>query len=86
MSVDTALDLMERQASVAGLVQIIFILAGIVAAWFALQQVRWDVFLKRPNHPLSKLLLILLSIVIGYNAARFLIDYMALTTVLRSLF
>ncbi|TMV12531.1 DUF1146 domain-containing protein [Paenibacillus thermoaerophilus] len=77
---------MERQASVAGLVQIIFILAGIVAAWFALQQVRWDVFLKRPNHPLSKLLLILLSIVIGYNAARFLIDYMALTTVLRSLF
>lgn len=83
---EAALEFMERQAAVNGFLQIVIILFGIVLAWYALQQIRWDIFLKQPNHPRSKLLMILLSIAIGYTAGRFLIDYMALSTGLRDLF
>lgn len=45
-------------------------------SWWGLQEVRFDVFLKRPKGPAAKLLQIFLSIALGYMVGNFFIDYM----------
>lgn len=52
---------------------IYLILIGL--SWWALQEFRFDVFLRRPKSAAAKLLQVLLSIALGYIVGRFFIDY-----------
>lgn len=54
---------------------LIVILACILLAWWALQAFRFDVFVKDPKSLKARVLQLLVAVVIGYNVARFLLDY-----------
>ncbi|RNB82059.1 DUF1146 domain-containing protein [Brevibacillus fluminis] len=69
-----------------GLLNIIVSIICIAASWWALQSFRFDLFVKKANSAQSKLLQILLSIVIGSGVARFLMEYLASSLLLRDLF
>jgi len=69
-----------------GLVQILLSIFFIGLAWWGLQNVRWDIFLLKPNSPQGKLMVILLSIIIGSLVAQFFRDYFGWTTLLKHLF
>lgn len=48
----------------------------IAVSWWALQAIKFDLFIRNVNSGQAKLIHILLAILIGHGAARFLIDYM----------
>jgi|HigsolmetaAR203D_1030402.scaffolds.fasta_scaffold38444_2 conserved hypothetical integral membrane protein len=54
---------------------LIVILAGILLAWWALQAFRFDMFVREPKSLKARVLQLLVAVVIGYNVARFLLDY-----------
>ncbi|MFD0673704.1 DUF1146 domain-containing protein [Cohnella sp. GCM10027633] len=54
----------------------IFVTLGCVAvAWFVLHEVNFDRFVKHPRSPRARLLQLLIAIVLGHSAARFVLDY-----------
>jgi uncharacterized integral membrane protein (TIGR02327 family) len=59
-----------------GFVSIILTVLFIALSWWGLQAIRFDLFLKKPDSAQAKLLQILLSLVIGYEVARFFLDYL----------
>ena len=61
-------------------------LAGVLLAWIALQSVRWDLFVKNVKAPSFQLLLVLLSLVLGHGFARFVMDYVQWSSLLRYFF
>lgn len=61
------------------IVQIIIYLIAIGLAWWGLQEVRFDVFLRRPKSPAAKMLQIFIAIAIGSNVAGFLLNYLGLS-------
>ena len=61
-------------------------LAGVLLAWIALQSVRWDLFVKNVKAPSFQLLLVLLSLVLGHGFARFVMDYVHWSSLLRYFF
>lgn len=69
-----------------GMTYIVVVLVCITFAWWGLQQLRLDVFLKNPKSPPAKVLLIFLSIVLGYQVASFLFAYFEWTGMLRGMF
>lgn len=66
---------MDARLASISLVQTIVVLICITISWWALQSVRFDVFLRDAKGPQAKALQILLSVVIGYQAAQFLSVY-----------
>ncbi|MCA0989016.1 DUF1146 family protein [Guptibacillus algicola] len=50
-------------------------LVFLLITWWALQTVRFDVFVKKPNSPQAKVLMILLTISIGSLTSSFFLDY-----------
>ncbi len=75
----------QRSQGISGVVNIIISIICIWLAWRALQSFRFDVFLRDPKGPQAKLLMILLSTVIGYLAAKFIIDYLSWSMMIKSL-
>lgn len=71
---------------VQAVVNIIIQLVFIIVTWWALQTFRLDIFLKNPNSPQAKTLLILLTIAIGSLVGNFFINYLDWATRLRYLF
>ena len=69
-----------------GAVSMALSLAGVVLAWIALQSIRWDVFVKNIKAPSFQLLLVLLALVLGHGFARFVMDYVQWSSLLRYLF
>ncbi len=67
----------------ANFVNIMAALFFIIASWWGLQALNLHHFFKRPNQPQAKVLLILLSIVIGSAVARFFTEYLSWFTSLR---
>jgi uncharacterized integral membrane protein (TIGR02327 family) len=65
---------------------IILALLCIALAWWALQQFRFELFLKNPKGPQSKVLQVFLSIALGYEVARFMIDYFNWSALLKGMF
>lgn len=63
---------------VSAISQFFVILVSISLVWWSLQAVRWDVFLKSSQSPQAKMLQVLLSIVLGYELARFIMEYSSL--------
>lgn len=69
-----------------GFLSIIMSIIFIGLSWWALQSLRFEKILKRPNGAQAKLLQIFLSIVIGYELSRFFLDYLGWSMVFGNLF
>lgn len=76
----------QQSMAVNGLIYIIIVLVCIAVAWWALQQFKLDLFVKNPRSMQSKVLQIFLSLALGYQVARFIIDYFNWSAMLTGLF
>jgi uncharacterized integral membrane protein (TIGR02327 family) len=74
MSVDYV-EQMNASMGMNGLLNISVTLVCIVCSWWAIQGLNLDKILQRPRSAQSKLLQVLLSIALGYQVARFVVDY-----------
>lgn len=77
---------LSQSLAISSLGYIVLVLLAIGLSWWALQQFRFDLFLKNPKGPQAKVLQIFLSIVIGYEVAKFLIDYFNWSALLKAMF
>lgn len=64
----------------------IVILASILLTWWALQAFRFDIFLREPRSFKARVLQLIIAVVIGYNLARFLMDYTHFASLMRWMF
>ncbi|MEX2416372.1 MAG: DUF1146 family protein [Paenibacillaceae bacterium] len=71
---------------VTGLFNILITVICIWIAWWALQSFRFDIFMRNPKGPQAKVLLIMVSIVLGYLVASFIIEYLEWSLLLKQLF
>ncbi|HSU79290.1 MAG TPA: DUF1146 family protein [Candidatus Angelobacter sp.] len=51
-------------------------LVVLIITWWAIQAVKWDVFLRTPSQLRAKVVMILVTITISYPVASFLINYL----------
>ncbi|MFD2615518.1 DUF1146 family protein [Paenibacillus gansuensis] len=58
-----------------GVIQLTVVLVCVVLAWWCLQKFRFDLFMKEPRSLQGKMLHVFLSVVIGYQTAKFIFDY-----------
>lgn len=72
--------------AIEGVIQICLSIVMIALSWWALQTVRWDLFLLRPNSPQAKILVIFLSIIIGSLVANFCMQYFGWSNLIKYLF
>ncbi|MBD2863604.1 MULTISPECIES: DUF1146 family protein [Paenibacillus] len=77
---------LEFSMGMTGLVSITVVLLCIGLSWWALQQFRFDLFVKQPRSAPAKMLQVLLSIALGYQIARFVLDYYNWSTLLKGMF
>lgn len=83
------MDVAEKMAysmGMTGLLSILVALVCIAVSWWALQQFRFDLFLKQPKSPAGKMLQVLLSIALGYQVARFVLEYFNWSQLLKGMF
>jgi len=71
---------------VTGLISMIVSLACIGLSWWALQNLKLDLFIRFPKSPQGKLLHLLLAIILGHFVARFLLDYLNWSQMLKYMF
>jgi uncharacterized integral membrane protein (TIGR02327 family) len=69
---------------VTAIFNLVFLLFGILIAWYALSEVRWDIFLKNPKSRPAAVLRLLIAIMLGYQLSRFMGEYLLATSMLRS--
>ncbi|GAB7055738.1 MULTISPECIES: DUF1146 family protein [Paenibacillus] len=74
------LNQMNTTMGLKGLLNIVVVLVFIAVSWWALQELKLESIFKRPKTPQAKLLQILLSVALGYQIARFIIDYLEWST------
>ncbi|WP_127581132.1 DUF1146 family protein [Paenibacillus koleovorans] len=82
----TPMDEVQNSLALSGLAYICIVLIAIFGSWWALQQFRFDLFVRNPRSAPAKVLQVLLSIALGYQVARFIIDYFNWTQLLQGLF
>ncbi|ASS73866.1 hypothetical protein CIG75_02010 [Tumebacillus algifaecis] len=63
-----------------------FLIFGVLIAWYALQVVRWEVFLKEAKGRPAAVLRLLVAILLGYQLAKFANEYMMSTMMLKQFF
>jgi uncharacterized integral membrane protein (TIGR02327 family) len=73
-------------AASMAIVYIVIYLLCIALSWWALQEFRFDLFLKKPRSAAAKLLQILLSIALGHLVASFFVQYLNLSMGLKLMF
>jgi len=69
-----------------GLTYLVIVLSCIVVSWWVLQTFRFDAFCRNPKGIQAKLLQILLSIALGYQVAKFIMDYIQWSMQLKWMF
>ncbi len=69
-----------------GLLNIMITVICIWVAWWAMQGFRFDIFMRNPTGRRAKVLMIMISIIMGYLVASFIIDYLQWSLVLKQLF
>lgn len=79
-------DVMDYSLGMTSLLSIMVALVCIGCSWWALQQFRFDLFLKQPKSAPAKMLQVLLSIALGYEIARFILDYFQWSRLLKGIF
>lgn len=81
-----AADFLDYSMGMTSLVSIAVTLICIGLSWWALQQFRFDLFLKQPKSAPAKMLQVLLSVALGYEIARFTLDYFNWSRLLGGMF
>ncbi len=76
----------EFMVGLSGLVSIVTVLFCIALSWWAMQTFRFDLFVKNPKSPQAILLQVFLSIIIGYQIAKFITDYFQWAMLLKWMF
>ncbi|WP_334072190.1 MULTISPECIES: DUF1146 family protein [Paenibacillus] len=71
---------------VNGLTAILVSLACVALSWWALQNLKLDLFIRQPKGPQGKLLQLLLAVVLGRFVASFVLEYWGYTQMLRYMF
>lgn len=71
---------------VNGLTAILVSLACVALSWWALQNLKLDLFIRHPKGPQGKLLQLLLAVVLGRFVASFVLEYWGYTQMLRYMF
>jgi uncharacterized integral membrane protein (TIGR02327 family) len=71
---------------VNGLISIIVSLICIGLSWWALQNLKLDLFIRFPKSAQGKLLHLLLAIILGHFVARFLLDYLNWSQMIKYMF
>lgn len=79
-------DPFNASLGLAGLINIVVVILCIGLAWWGLQELRFDMLLRRPKGAAAKLLQIFLSIALGYQVARFVIEYFHWSSWLNEMF
>ena len=69
-----------------GLINIFLSLVFIWISWWAIQCFRLDLFVKDYKRPQVKALQILVSVALGHGVARFFMDYLGWSMMLKQLF
>jgi len=59
-----------------GLMYIVINLLGIYLGWVLVQELKLDALLKRPRSPQGRMFQVVAAILIGHGLARFVIDYL----------
>nr|WP_270172668.1 DUF1146 family protein [Paenibacillus sp. SYP-B4298] len=59
-----------------GLIAIAITLLSIIFAWYVVQELKLEAFLKRPRSAQARMLQVLLAVVLGHGFARFFLDYL----------
>ncbi|MBB3110535.1 putative integral membrane protein (TIGR02327 family) [Paenibacillus phyllosphaerae] len=72
-------------AGMQGLMYIIVDLVCITIAWFVVQEIRLDAFMKRPRAVYTKVLQIMVAVILGHQFARFILDYWQWSNLLQGL-
>lgn len=49
----------------------------LILTWWAIQSIKWDLWLRNPTSIRAKILMILISIAISYPVASFFINYLS---------
>ncbi len=80
------IDLASASVGTGGLTAILVSLACVAASWWALQNLKLDLFIRNPKGPQGKLLQLLLAVVLGRFVALFVLDYWGYTQMLRYMF
>ncbi|WP_410770627.1 DUF1146 family protein [Fontibacillus sp. BL9] len=76
----------DISVGVNGLTAILVSLACIALSWWALQNLKLDLFIRHPKGAQGKLLHLLLSVVLGRFVAAFVLEYWGYTQMLRYMF
>jgi uncharacterized membrane protein YwzB len=76
----------ETEMGFMSLFNLAFLIFGVLIAWYALQVVRWEVFLNDAKSRPAAVLRLLLAILLGYQLARFANEYMMSTMMLKQIF
>lgn len=77
---------LNQSIALDSLMNICIVVICIGLSWWGLQQIRFDLFLKRPKSPPAIFLQILLSIALGSAVARFIIEYFNWSSLLKGMF
>jgi len=78
-------DQMNTSMGLNGLLNIFIVLLCIAVSWWALQELQLEKMLKKPKSVQSKVLQILLSVALGYQIAKFFIDYFLWSSLLKGM-
>ena len=49
---------------------------ALIVTWWAVQSIKFDVFMKNPSGPRAKVLMILITIAISYPVGEFFVNYL----------
>jgi len=69
------IDLLATTASLYGLLRIVMELLSIVLAWYVMQDVRFDIFMRQPKGPRARILQVMLAVIIGHLFSNFIFSY-----------
>lgn len=76
---------MESSFGATGLVNIVLSLVFITISWWALQSFRFDLFVHSPRSAQAKVLQVLAAVALGHSVARFFMDYLGWSIMLKQL-
>ncbi|UOF91568.1 DUF1146 domain-containing protein [Fodinisporobacter ferrooxydans] len=66
-----------------GALQLIFLMGSIVISWYALGNVRWEIFAKHPASGSVRILRLIVAILLGTQLSDFFMQYVNATILLR---
>lgn len=79
-------DQVNQAVSTNSLIAMIISLSCIAIAWWSLQHLKLDLFVKHPQSAQARMLHLLLAIVLGHFVSEFVLEYLSWTQMLKYLF